>query len=106
MVSTTGMRSFSLTMVRILWTSGIDPTNTTLAQLFRPLMAVLQHVNALHVQVLEFAEIYDDGASSINEVHDLRLQGWGRQEIHFAVHVQDRAGQYILGPCIKDLGET
>jgi len=49
----------------------------TLAQLFRPLMAVFQYVNALHVQVLEFAAIHNDGASSTDESHEHRLQGRG-----------------------------
>lgn len=49
----------------------------TLAKLFRPLMTVFQHMNALHVQVPEFAAIYNDRASSTDEAHEHRSQGRG-----------------------------
>jgi len=53
----------------------------TLTPLLRQSIAVFQHVNASHVQELEFAEIYDDGASSTNKLHEIRPEGRGRTKI-------------------------
>jgi hypothetical protein len=49
-----------------------------LAPLFRPSIAVFQHVNAFHVQELELAAIYDHVASSTNKLHEIRSEERGR----------------------------